>query len=83
MITQTEKKITFIPPVDDGTSKPKLGWIQIDGKIWQIREWHSFDDFGATCETLTIERGNATTQTYKTKEIYSHDEGETFTFELE
>jgi hypothetical protein len=80
MIMKTEKA-TWIPPVEDGTSKPAHGWLDIDGKIWQIRDWHSFSDFGQTLETLTIERGNARTQTYKTKEIYSLDEGETFTFD--
>ena len=78
---KTEHSITWIPPVDDGTTKPAHGWLNVDGKIWQIRDWHSFSDYGQTLETLTIERGNARTQTYKTKTVYSQDEGETFTFE--
>ena len=82
MIVKTENA-TWIPPVEDGTSKPAHGWLDIDGKIWQITNWHSFDGWGANLETLTIERGNARTQTYKTKEIYSYDEGETFTFDIE
>ena len=78
MITK-EENITFIPPVPEsgwiGQAKPTHGWLQIDTKIWCIRDWHSFDDFGSTIETLTIERGG------ETKEAYSFDEGETFTLE--
>ena len=80
MIMKTENA-TLIPPVPEsgwiGQDKPKLGWLQIDTKIWCIRDWHSFDDFGSTMETLTIERGG------ETKEIFSLDEGETFTFDLQ
>ena len=76
------KKISWIPPFDDGTTKPKHGWLDIGGKIWCITDWHSFADFGQTLETLPIERGN---QVDKSKreidEIYSQDEGETFTFD--
>ena len=39
-------------------------------------EMPSFDDLVQTIETLTIEKDE------ETKEIYSFDEGETFTFEL-
>ena len=83
MIQKTEEA-TLIPPVNDGTTKPAHGWLNIDGKIWQIINWHSFDDLGATIETLTIERGNQVDQSKReTKEIYSFDEGETFTFDIE
>ena len=83
MIVKTEKA-TWIPPVEDGTSKPTHGWLHIDGKIWQITNWHSFADFGATLETLTIQRGNQVELSKReTKEIYSYDEGETFTFDIE
>tara|TARA_Y100001949_G_scaffold118527_1_gene100690 strand:+ start:211 stop:465 length:255 start_codon:yes stop_codon:yes gene_type:complete len=84
MIQKTED-VTWIPPVnEEGTTKPALGWLQIGGKIWQIINWHSFDDLGATIETLTIERGNQVDQSKReTKEIYSFDEGETFTFDIE
>ena len=79
----TNNKATFIPPVDDGTSKPAHGWIDISGKIWQIINWHSFSDFGQTLETLTIERGNQVDASKRErKEIYSQDEGETFTFDI-
>ena len=91
MTIKTEKA-TWLPPVEDGTSKPTHGWLSIDRKIWQITNWHSFADFGATLETLTIERGNHVMACrmetgrpvrYETKEIYSYDEGETFTFDIE
>ena len=79
-----KENITFIPPVDDGTTKPAHGWLNIDGKIWCITNWHSFADFGQTLETLTIERGNQVDQSKREiDEIYSQDEGETFTFDIE
>ena len=53
------------------------GWLIIDRKTWNVTNWHSFDDFGSTVETLTIEKDG------ETKEIYSLDEGETFTFDIE
>ena len=40
-----------------------------------ITDWHSFDDIGNTIETLTVQRLGVT------KEVYSFDEGETFTLE--
>ena len=83
MIRKIEKA-TWLPPVNDGTTKPAHGWLNIDGKTWQIINWHSFDDLGATLETLTIERGNQVDKSKReTKEIYSFDEGETFTFDIE
>lgn len=78
-MTAKTENITFIPPVNDGTSKPAHGWLKIDTKIWCIRDWHSFSDFGQTLETLTIQQ----TDRNETKEIYSTDEGETFTFDLD
>ena len=73
---KTEHDITFIPPVNDGKSKPEEGWLNIDGKIWEITNWYSWDDFGHTLETLTIKRGE------RENEIYSQDEGASFTFDL-
>ena len=56
------------------------GWIIIgtgsQSTTWDIINWHSFDDIGNTIETLTIQSGK------EQKEIYSTDEGETFTLEL-
>ena len=51
--------VTFIPPVgDDGTSKPKLGWLNVDGKIHCITDIHNFDDFGVEQDTLTLDDGS-------------------------
>ncbi len=62
--------ITFIPPVgDDGTSKPKHGWLNINGEIHCITNIHHFDDFGQSLDTFTLEDG---------QEVYSHDEGLSF-----
>ena len=56
------------------------GWIILghgsNSTTWEIVNWHSFDDIGNTIETLTIRSGK------EQKEIYSFDEGETFTFEV-
>jgi len=54
------------------------GWLDIPSEglgLWAITNWHSFDDIGNTLETLTVKRLGVT------KEVYSFDEGETFTFE--
>ena len=79
-----DEKITFIPAknshanraLNDGTSLTNHGWLDIpsDGLgLWRISNWHSFDDMGATLETLTVQRLGVT------KEVYSYDDGETFT----
>ena len=60
---KVKEKITFIPPMDDdGTPKqftyPKLGWLNINGKIHCITNSHSFDDFGVEQDTLTLDDGS-------------------------
>ena len=88
------EKATLIPAIDTSAeSNAPYGWINIDGplgnSLWDILDWHSFDDKGTSLETLTIRhradaRYMGTPQgTRRLKEIYSHDEGETFTFELQ
>jgi len=73
------KKITFVPPF----RKDDDGWLDIDGKIWQIINWHSFNDFGQTLETVTIERGNQVDLSKRVRAtVYSQDEGQTFTFDI-
>ena len=78
MITKKENKIRWMPPLkqlqDAGLNYH--GWIVIDRETWEITKWHTYSDFGADLETLTI------TKDGETKEIYSTDEGETFTLEL-
>ena len=55
------------------------GWLDLNsnGDIWIITNIHHYADYGATMETFTIERDG------EIKEIYSCDEGETFTFDIE
>jgi len=48
------------------------------GKVtYHIMNWHSFDDMGASLDTVQV--WNPITK--RLFEIYSSDEGETFTFE--
>ena len=58
-----KENITFIPPIDS----KQHGWLHIGGEIHVITNIHSFDDFGHTLETFTLEDG---------QEVYSQDEGE-------
>ena len=60
--------ITFLPPL----RQDDHGWLNIDGEILRITNIHHFDDFGMSMETLTLEDG---------QEVYSYDEGSTFTFD--
>jgi hypothetical protein len=46
---------------------------------YHIMNWHSFDDMGASLETVQV--WNPITK--RLFEIYSTDEGETFTFEMQ
>jgi hypothetical protein len=46
---------------------------------YHIMNWHSFDDMGASLETVQV--WNPITK--RLFEIYSSDEGETFTFEMQ
>jgi len=72
MIIKTERA-TWIPQLPD---TPDLGWLDLNGEIWKITNIHSFDDFGCSLDTFTIEKDGVE------KEIYSYDEGETFTFDV-
>ena len=54
------------------------GWLDLGkGDIWIITDIHSWDDYGATLDTFFIEKDG------ERKEVYSQDEGETFTLELQ
>jgi hypothetical protein len=46
---------------------------------YNIMNWHSFDDLGTTMETVQV--WNPITK--RLFEIYSSDEGDTFTFEMQ
>ena len=69
MISKKEN-ITLLPPF----RQHEYGWLNINGEIIRITNIHHFDDFGQTVDTLTLEGG---------QEVYSQDEGETFTFDLD
>ena len=71
-----KEKTTWIPPLS--WEKNMQGWLDVNGETYIIRNIHSFDDLGCTLETFTIEH----CETKETKEIYSYDEGETFTFDI-
>ena len=72
MIIKTEKA-TWIPQLPN---TPDLGWISLDDETWTITKIYHFDDYGCSLDTFTIEKDG------ETKEIYSYDEGETFTFDV-
>jgi hypothetical protein len=69
----------WIPPLkacqEAGTNQH--GFIDLNGEIWTITDLHHYADYGTTLETLTITNGK------EIKEIYSQDECETFTLELQ
>ena len=68
----------WMPSIDEPLeSVNQYGWLELDDEIWNISSWHSYDDLGATIETLTIEKDG------EEKQIYSYDEGESFTFSVE
>ena len=71
MVIKTEET-TWIPQLPDS---PELGWLRLNDETWNITKIYSFDDYGVTMETFTIEKDG------ETREIYSYDEGETFTFD--
>ena len=54
----------------------EYGWLIIDGDEWFIKNWHYFNDFGQTLETVTATRNG------EDIEVYSRDEGETWVDEL-
>ena len=74
------EKATWIPQLPDS---PDLGWLSFaevkdfreTHELWTITNIHHYADYGVTLETFTIKRDG------ETKEIYSYDEGETFTFD--
>jgi len=71
---KTMENISWIPPLRDD----ETGWIKIDGVVWEITNWHTFDDFGQTLDTLTI----INRMTGEQKEVFSQDEGETFMLDI-
>jgi hypothetical protein len=76
---KTKHEIRWMPPLKalQESGHNQHGWLIIDRLTWEITNIHSFDDFGSTVETLTIERNGLV------KVIFSHDECETFTFNID
>ena len=81
MIMKTENA-KWIPPLEElqNSGVNKHGWLAIDEfdsqTIWEITDIHFYNGYGRTLETYIIKSGK------EVKEIYSLDEGETFTFDL-
>jgi len=71
-----EENATWIPSTGEFLHH---GWLDLNSKgdIWIITKIHHYDDYGVELETFTIEKDG------EIKEIYSYDEGETFTFDIE
>ena len=76
---KTEHEFRWMPPLKalQESGHNQHGWLIIDREKWEITNIHSFDDFGSTVETLTIEKNGLV------KVVYSLDECETFTFEMQ
>jgi hypothetical protein len=60
------------------TNGDTQGKVTLDGVTYHVMNWHSFDDFGQTIETVQV--WNPITKLLS--EIYSMDEGETFSYQL-
>tara|TARA_B100000745_G_C19916551_1_gene307828 strand:+ start:300 stop:515 length:216 start_codon:yes stop_codon:yes gene_type:complete len=67
-----KENATWIPQLPD---TPDLGWIDLNSEIWTITKLYRYDDLGTSMDTFTIEKDE------EAKEIYSYDDGETFTFD--
>ena len=68
----------------EGVLSPNRGKVTLATEkftlgTYHIMNWHSFDDMGASLETVQV--WNPITK--RLFEIYSSDEGETFTFEMQ
>ena len=76
MITWNKKyEATY---TDDNPEEYPHGRITLEGYEYHIMNWHSYDDFGQTVETVQVWNP----KTKRLFEIYSVDEGETFSYQL-
>ena len=74
MINWMKKEdITWLPPLRNN----EHGWLNIEGTICLITNWHYFDDFGQTVETVTARSPEG-----ELTEFYSMDEGLSWHTEL-
>jgi hypothetical protein len=68
-----EEKATWIPATGEFLNH---GWLDFGkGDIWIVTDIHSYDDYGVSLDTFRLEKDG------EKKEIYSYDEGFTFTFD--
>ena len=75
MINWTEKlDITWMPPLRNNED----GWILVNGEQFLITNWHHFDDFGQTIETVTAKSSDN-----EEIEVYSMNEGQTWHDEID
>ena len=70
----TKEDVRYMPPLRDEDH----GWLIIKGENWLITNWHHFDDFGQTIETVTVKHP----LNNETQEVYSLDEGQSWHTEL-
>jgi hypothetical protein len=73
---QYEATYTNESPQEYPNGKVTLDTDKFNLGTYHIMNWHSFDDMGASLETVQV--WNPITK--RLFEIYSTDEGETFTF---
>ena len=80
MVIKTEEA-RWLPPLEalQRSGANQHGWIILgtgrDSTTWEIINIHHYSDYGVMLETFTIQSGK------EQKDIYSYDEGETFTFD--
>lgn len=67
-----KENIRWMPPLRSYEN----GWLIIEDEQWLITNWHHFDDFGQTIETVTAKKNDTEV------EVYSLDEGMSWTDEL-
>ena len=70
----TKEDIRYMP----GLRNEDHGWLIIKGENWLITNWHHFDDYGQTIETVTVKHPCNREE----REVYSLDEGLTWHAEL-
>ena len=63
---------------DESPREYPNGKVTLDNVTYHIMDWHSFDDFSQTIETVQV--WNPITK--RLFEIYSMDEGDTFCFTM-
>lgn len=72
---------TYFQATHDESGPDHIITLHQDGAgkdhVLTVVDWHSFNDFGQSLETVTVRKDEIKF------EIYSQDEGDTFTFDIE